>query len=243
MQQDKDFKLNITSNTIADVYLSCSWRPDAGQDAAWHIVKELDSKKIKVVGDVTDQPEQDDNRIERIMSSCDGFVGILPFRQNESLSTSPYIYREILIAEKLKLPVILFFDSRVRVKEGSANNTTSVKFTDTSPQNDLEISNCFGVNEFIVGEKTIGNQVGINLNHFIESISINTKTKPFVFLITRLENDFKQIRDAISTAIFNSYGISCLWSDDGKHSTNISSIRERARLLIKNSHFVIADLS
>ncbi len=240
---DKNFELNISSNVKADIYLSCSWRPDAGQDAAWHIVREFDSNNINVVGDVTDQQIQDDLRIERIMSTCDGFVGVLPFRPDEDTSTSPFIYREILIAKKLRLPIILFYDSRIRLSIGHSQNSTFIKFADTSQEYDLKLDLCFGVNEFIVGERTIGNLIGIHLNSFIESIVSITKTKPYVFLITRLESDFEQIREAISTAIFNSFGISCLWSDDGKHSTNINSIRERARLLIKHSHFVIADLS
>jgi hypothetical protein len=67
--------------------------------------------------------------------------------------------------------------------------------------------------------------------------------RPYAFFVGRLERDFSQAREAIRTAVMNEAGIPCLWADDGRHRTNIDSIRERTRLLIKNASLVIADLT
>jgi hypothetical protein len=69
------------------------------------------------------------------------------------------------------------------------------------------------------------------------------RIRSYAFMVGRLERDFRQARDAIRAAVEYAAGIPCLWIDDGRHQTNVESIRERTRLLIKNATFVIADLS
>jgi hypothetical protein len=69
------------------------------------------------------------------------------------------------------------------------------------------------------------------------------RRRPYAFLIGRLERDFRQARHAIRAAVEAAAGIPCLWIDDGAHRTNVSSIRERTRLLIQHAALVIADLS
>ena len=70
-----------------------------------------------------------------------------------------------------------------------------------------------------------------------------SRMRPYAFLIGRLERDFAHAREAIRFAVENEAGIACLWSDDGRHRTNIASVRERTRLLIKHATFVIAELT
>ncbi|HEV7240483.1 MAG TPA: hypothetical protein VGQ36_14690 [Thermoanaerobaculia bacterium] len=70
-----------------------------------------------------------------------------------------------------------------------------------------------------------------------------SRMRPYAFLIGRLERDFAQAREAIRIAVENEAGIACLWSDDRRHRTNVDSVRERTRLLIKHSTFVIAELT
>src|SRR5687768_2777076 len=66
---------------------------------------------------------------------------------------------------------------------------------------------------------------------------------PYAFFIGRLERDFTHAREAISTAVMRAAGIPCLWADDTRHRTNVESVRETTRLLIKHATFVIADLT
>ncbi len=69
------------------------------------------------------------------------------------------------------------------------------------------------------------------------------RIRPYALMIGRLERDFRHARDAIRVAVEGEAGIPCLWADDGRHRTNIESVRERTRLLIKHATFVIADLT
>ena len=66
---------------------------------------------------------------------------------------------------------------------------------------------------------------------------------PYAFLIGRLERDFAQAREAMRVAVESEAGIDFLWVDDGRHRTNVGSIRERTRLLVKHATFLIADLT
>jgi len=91
---------------------------------------------------------------------------------------------------------------------------------------------------------TVAPDTPINLEPFQKAVLRGRdRIGPYAFLIGRLERDFRQARDAIRAAVEAAAGIPCLWIDDGRHRTNIESIRERTRLLIKHATFVIADLS
>lgn len=86
--------------------------------------------------------------------------------------------------------------------------------------------------------------VPVDLDPFQEAVlKGGGRMRPYAFLVGRLERDFRQARDAIRAAVEGTAGIPCLWIDDGRHRTNIESIRERTRLLIKHATFVIADLT
>jgi hypothetical protein len=69
------------------------------------------------------------------------------------------------------------------------------------------------------------------------------RIREYAFYIGRLERDFTQAREAIRSAIENEAGVPFLWVDDGRHRTNVESIRERTRLLLQHASFVIADLT
>ena len=70
-----------------------------------------------------------------------------------------------------------------------------------------------------------------------------SRIPPYAFFIGRLERDFTHAREAISVAVEQAAGIPCLWADDARHRTNVDSVRETTRLLIKHATFVIADLT
>lgn len=69
------------------------------------------------------------------------------------------------------------------------------------------------------------------------------RIRPYAFMIGRLERDFSHAREAIKVGVEAAAGIACLWIDDGRHRTNVDSVRERTRLLIKYATFVIAELT
>jgi len=69
-----------------------------------------------------------------------------------------------------------------------------------------------------------------------------SRVRPYAFFIGRLERDFTHARLAIRSAVEREAGMACVWSDSG-HQTNVASVRESTRLLIKNAAFVIADLT
>ena len=57
--------------------------------------------------------------------------------------------------------------------------------------------------------------------------------QPYAFFVGRLERDFTLAREAIRAAVEREAGIACLWADDGRHRTNVSSVREATRLMIQ----------
>jgi len=69
------------------------------------------------------------------------------------------------------------------------------------------------------------------------------RARPYAFFVGRLERDFTLAREAIRAAIEREAGIACLWADDGRHRTSVTSVRESTRMLIEHASFVIADLT
>jgi hypothetical protein len=76
-----------------------------------------------------------------------------------------------------------------------------------------------------------------------EILKPNDRIRSYGFFVGRLERDFAQARDAIRVAVETEAGIPFLWADDGRHRTNVESVRERTRLLLRYASFVIADLT
>jgi hypothetical protein len=85
-------------------------------------------------------------------------------------------------------------------------------------------------------------QVRHAIQTVVEQAARWTTARPYAFFIGRLERDFLHARAAIRAAVEREAGIACLWSDSD-HQTNVASVRESTRLLIKNAAFVIADLT
>lgn len=246
LDSDKELKLLINTSSKANVYLSCSWRPEAGQDVSWLLVKELDQNNIRVLGDVPDQPEQDDDRIKRIMKGCVGFLVVLPYRNAQQSTTSPYIIREIRVAAELGIPIALFREVRVQAEVQTTATSAEIMFPSDSNEPSVLIrhKNVFGPYDYDSEERSLHLQVAGRLHDFYDCLLQQPPSlQQYVFLITRLQSDFKQARLAIRTAVEDIAAIPCLWSDDQRHVTNIEGLRERTRLLIKHATFVIADLT
>ena len=106
-----------TPGRARDVYLSCSWQK-SDKASAVSVSKAIARRGFRLIGDARDQKGfNDGDRVEQIMSSCGAFVGVIPYRGDESLddTTGPYKYflREIALAESLNLPRILVVDPRL----------------------------------------------------------------------------------------------------------------------------------
>lgn len=121
---------------MVDIYVSYSWRKEE-RELVDVVFNRLRRKQYRIVGDATDQTSYDnDDRIRRIMKTCWGFIGIVPFR--EGSNTSRYILDEIQKAEECGLPGLLFADSRVEDLE-EITNYPIVKIDLSTPINDNTI--------------------------------------------------------------------------------------------------------
>ena len=157
-----------------DLYVSLSWSAEA-----LDMNKKVFSffpKNYRLVGDDTNQKtmqgEDGEDRLRRIMNTCCGFVGIVPYRDNvEYGNTSKYILKEIELAKKVGLPMLLFVDSRV-----------DRKF--------LKEYKCFFIND-------IDSIDDIALETYVENFEpIKAKT-PHIFFAKSMCQDRKHINDLI----------------------------------------------
>jgi hypothetical protein len=109
--------------TARDVFISCSWRrKDAASATA--ACRSLVKQGFRLIGDARDQKGFAVNdRVERIISSCGGFVGIIPYRDvaEARADDGPYKYflRELDVARSTELPSVVIADPRVRRADGS----------------------------------------------------------------------------------------------------------------------------
>lgn len=241
---DINLILKIDKIEIADIYLGCSWRHELGQDAAWTVVKELDSHKIRAIGDLAGF-RSNNERVKRILKDCNGFLAIFPFRKDSQDFTSKYIIRELKIAVELNTPIGIFYEHGVGIQYHISNDKVIIKFQ-SGEEITISEANFNFCKEIIPNENNLENKILLDLSPFIEnvkSIEEATEIKPFVFLTTRLKEDFSQIRHAIKASVENEIGLPCIWSDDNRHHSNVQGIRERTRLLIQHCHYFIAEIS
>jgi hypothetical protein len=75
-------------------------------------------------------------KLERYMFEMDGFVSIIPRRiaADESITYSPYIGRELMLARRARTPRILFVDDQVLNQYRAAFPTTAVPFFHDAPE-------------------------------------------------------------------------------------------------------------
>lgn len=110
-------------DSAQDVYVSCSWQSQDSTSAR-AVCRELVRHQFRLIGDARDQMGFGaGDRVVRIIASCGGFVGIIPYRDEAvaSASEQPYKYflRELDLAVKQELPVVVVADPRVRRTDAS----------------------------------------------------------------------------------------------------------------------------
>lgn len=90
----------------------------------------------------------------------------------------------------------------------------------------------------------VTDQSPATLDEFCRAVVVHRcAVRAYAFYIGRLERDFAHAREAIRVAVESAAGMHFLCIDDGHHTTNVASIRERTRLLIQHAAFVVADLT
>lgn len=114
-----------------DVFVSCSWHPD-DRASARGVCQALMAQGFRLIGDAQDQRGfGTGDRVERIMSSCGAFVGVIPFRGVERArrEEAPYKYflREADAAARLGLPSLVVADPRVRREDGPDEHWLSME--------------------------------------------------------------------------------------------------------------------
>ena len=234
-QSNGEFKLDLHAASAADVYLACP-HLDA---AAWALVKDLDQDTIAAAGDFPDV-EFDAERARRIMAGCAGVLAVLTEAGNDSPSFTRVV-RELRLAAELGLPLAVIHHSSVPVTLEASAAATTLQLADAEP---IAVSPSSLHGPFAFGDRAGGRELRAALGNFVPAVVREAvAVRPYAFLIGRLERDFTHARAAIRAAVEAEAGISCLWADDGRHQTNVDSIRENTRLLIKHANFVIADLT
>lgn len=239
----KKLTLKLDRSPKSTLYLSVSWQPDAGKDFGYKLVKQLDERRVLLVGDPKGFDNMDPARLRRVMDGCDGCISVLPYRPEKPSLTSPYMIDELKIAVEFGLPVAVFCDKRIGVKYEKTNDGTVYRFVDGStvvvPQ---------ALQKHVVaydhGVERSENITLINLADFVDGLNRTIgKVPKYGFLITRLQPDFSLPRQACVAAVAQSTGFPCLWIDAPDYTTNINDTVERVKLLIKHSEFVVAEIS
>jgi TIR domain len=108
--------------TSKDVYVSGSWQP-ADNTSALAVFQLLCKSGFRLIGDAKDQKGFKKNRVQSIIESCGAFVGIIPYRDNNSsasASEKPYKYflTELDFAVNANLPVLVIADPRIHRIDG-----------------------------------------------------------------------------------------------------------------------------
>jgi hypothetical protein len=234
MRDDK-FKVEFLTGGKADVYLSC---PE-GSQLSWQLVRLLDEASIRVVGDQPG-PYTNCDRMRRIMAGCSGVVSTLAYHPC-SRTIDSRLLSELRHGAALGLPLALFLEKDVDVDLDEDEDQFRLRFNGSEPVF-IRPDRLHGPAVYL--DDVFDRDIHATVDRFQSAVLRNeTRVPSYAFLVGRLEKDFAQAREAILTAVENEAGIPCLWADDGRHLTNIASVRESTRLLIEHSSFVIADLT
>lgn len=231
----ENFKLDIFSRERAEVYLSCA----ESNTVTSSLVKELDNAFIRVVGDVTGHPRSEE-RVRRILTGCSGAVSVLPLRSTHDSTTDPSLLADLRIVVELGIPVLILKERGVLVDVVDSSQGTVLRFGTQAPspnsgRRPYGPVSCDNENEWLADE---------SIPSFVrEVLRPSDRMRAYAFFIGRLERDFTHAREAFRAAVENEAGMPLLWVDDGRHRTNVQSVREQTRLLVKNASLVIADLT
>jgi hypothetical protein len=178
--------------------------------------------------------------MRRIMAGCAGVVSVLAY-QPCSRTIDSRLLSELRQGAALGLPLALFLEKDFDLDLDEGENQLRLRIDDSEPVF-IRPGRLYGPVVYL--DDVFDRDVHATADRFRSAVLRNeTRVRPYAFLVGRLEKDFTQAREAVLAAVESEAGVPCLWSDDGRHLTNVASVRERTRLLIKHASFVIADLT
>lgn len=241
-------KIHVAASQHADVYLSGSWRDDESGEVPKELVRRLGARNILCVGDVKVGGDQDPKRIARIVNETSGLAVILPFRGGNDWQTSEFVWEEVSIAASQGIPVILFHDQRVKIKRAEvAGGYVEFGIPDQGKLKPVRVNKDDFVGPLSIVETDLGcfDAYGQEFDRFVELTTnrSSSRPRPFAFLSTRLKSDFAPARSAIASALDESLGLTCLWGDSPRYSSEIEGVYDRAKFLVKECQFAIVDLT
>ena len=242
---DIDFVLRFDTAPEGTIYLSVSWQPDSGKDFGYRIIQKLDEEKYLAVGDVKGFAEMDTARLRRIMRQADAFLSLLPFRPDKQSKTSGFMLDELELAVDLELPIGILYDTRIApaITDESGKDSVVVATKDgrqiTIPRKRLVL-----LSSFDFGVRKSEELQLVELADFLRKATARQSLiRPYAFLISRLQPDFRLPRKACLAAAERGSGMPCYWIDSQDYRSNVDDTIERARLLIKHATFVVAEIS
>jgi TIR domain len=135
---------SINLQTTRDLYVSRTWRREES-DLADIYCQLLIKAGFRLIGDAEDQRGFDENRIQSIMSSCGGFVAILPDRGQGR--TSGYILKEIAISRKLALPSLIVASPNIQLPEDLTKS--AIRLENTASKDNIEVAVQANIGELV----------------------------------------------------------------------------------------------
>lgn len=242
---DIDFALRFDTAPEGTVYLSVSWQPDSGKDFGYRVIRKLDEEKYLAVGDVKGFAEMDTARLKRIMRQADAFLSLLPYRPDKPSKTSGFMLDELELAVDLGLPIGILYDTRIApaITDESAKDSVVVATSDgrqiAIPRERLVL-----LSSFDFGVRKSEELQLVELADFLKKASARESViRPYAFLISRLQPDFRLPREACLAAAERGSGVPCYWIDSQDYRSNVDDTIVRVRLLIKHATFVVAEMS
>jgi hypothetical protein len=240
---DKNFTVHSHGGARGTVYLSVSWWPDDGKTFGYKVIRRLDDENYLAIGDVKDIKGMPNHRLERIMRQADAFLSLLPFRPKEDCRTSTFMLDELELAIKVGLPIGIIYDSRIALTIIDRPDSVALRLSDgrevTVPRTLIKMQSSFDFGVKASEEDQIS-----KLSDFLgETPSPQPALHPYAFLVSRLQPDFRLPREACLAAAERASGVPCYWIDSQDYNSNVEDTILRARLLIKHSAFVVAEMS
>lgn len=133
-----DFDVSVDLQKSKDIFVSRSWR-ESERALATAVCRALAGSGFRLVGDSEDQSGfAEGGRVASIMSSCGGFLAVVPHRGGGA--TSAYILKEIELARQKRLPGIVVADPAVALPDLSGLTLLRMS-PDGSPGQNAEFAN------------------------------------------------------------------------------------------------------